>query len=357
LLIHSEEFDNAAWVKYATTVSANTTTAPNGTATADKLVSNNTTNRFCVYRYLTMTANSVQTLSCYGKSAGWNFMTLSVGKIGSPYTRDSYTIDLSDGTVNKGPWTSNSVLFTAVTKEKLTNGWWKLSVSVKVDASSTDLHVEIGASPTNQYNNGMTGDGTSGIYIWGAQLEVGSFPTSYIPTTSSTVTRSADVASMTGTNFSSWFNQSEGTFTNHIIALKGAEDRGNVDYGAWVGASNTTTRIRSEYAGLGIAMAGQVYPTNPAPGVINAEGSTVVTATPAIDRKSAFAYDYYSVDFVFNGVLGTRDSSNPAVGTITDADRMYLTGFAGNNGLNKYISRISYYPTRLSNDQLQALTL
>ena len=163
--LYSEQFDNGWWIKYATTVSANATTAPDGTATADKLISSSTSNRFCVYNYSTITANSVQTFSCYGKSAGWDFMTLVVGKSGPPYTRDSYTINLSNGTVNKGPWTSASVLSTAFTKESLANNWWKLSVSVLIDSSSTDLHIEIGTSPTNQYNNGMPGDGTSGIYI------------------------------------------------------------------------------------------------------------------------------------------------------------------------------------------------
>jgi hypothetical protein len=49
------------------------------------------------------------------------------------------------------------------------------------------------------------------LYLWGAQLEVGSFPTSYIKTTSASVTRNGDVAVMTGTDFSDWYNATEGS--------------------------------------------------------------------------------------------------------------------------------------------------
>jgi hypothetical protein len=218
--LYSEQFDNGWWIKYATTVSANATTAPDGTATADKLISLSTSNRFCVYNYSTITANTVQTFSCYGKSAGWDFMTLAVGKAGPPYTRDAYTINLSNGTVNKGPWGSATALSTAFTKESLANNWWKLSVSVLIDSSSTDLHIEIGTSPTNQYNNGMPGDGTSGIYIWGAQLETGSFPTSYIPTSGATATRAADVATLANTG-SSIFPVSAFTTVNSPFGTAG----------------------------------------------------------------------------------------------------------------------------------------
>ena len=77
---------------------------------------------------------------------------------------------------------------------------------------------------SNGSSNTYQGDGTSGVYLWGAQLEESPYPTSYIPTTGSTVTRAADVsssasvtraadvASITGTNFSSWYNNTEGTF-------------------------------------------------------------------------------------------------------------------------------------------------
>jgi hypothetical protein len=68
-----------------------------------------------------------------------------------------------------------------------------------------------------------TGDGTSGLYLWGAQLEVGAFPTSYIPTIGSTRTRAADNASITGKNFSSWYRQDEGTVLIDTISPRGYE--------------------------------------------------------------------------------------------------------------------------------------
>ena len=65
------------------------------------------------------------------------------------------------------------------------------------------------------------GNGTSGIYLWGAQLEEGAFPSSYIPTTTAAATRSADVASITGTAFSGWYRQDEGTFYGEATGLSG----------------------------------------------------------------------------------------------------------------------------------------
>ena len=288
--------------------------------------------------------NNTYTFSCYAKAAEWTWLGLWINN-GSQAGSSFFRLDnLSLGYGHPG---------TTLQIVDVGNGWRRCSVTfTHSGTTSTSLRIY----PENNGGPGAsTGDGTSGVYIWGAQLEQGSFPTSYIPTSGSTVTRAVDVASITGTNFSSWFNQSEGTFTNHIIALEGAENRGNVDYGAWVGATNTTTRIRSEYAAGVTVAVGQVYPTNPAPGVI-AEGSFLTTTTAVIDRKSAFAYNYDSVGFAFNGVLGARDSFNPAVGTITDADRMYLTGFALDVGLNKYISRIAYWPKRLPDIELQQLT-
>ena len=184
---------NTWWIKHGgVTVTPNATQAPDGLSQADKLVSPNSSNRFSLYKWLALTANNTYTCSCFAKADEWNFFTIAVGKQGGPYTRASYTIDLTTGDVNQGPW-QNTPASESFTKTKLSNGWWRLSVSVKVDSTSTDFQFEMGMSPTNQFNNGTAGDGSSGIYMWGAQIET-SFPTSYIPTSGSTATRSEDIA-------------------------------------------------------------------------------------------------------------------------------------------------------------------
>lgn len=87
------------------------------------------------------------------------------------------------------------------------NGWYKISIAVSDNSSS--FYILIGGSMTSAYYSAAvtTGD----VYIWGAQVEQGSFPTSYIPTTSAAATRSADVCQIGGADFLSFYNQSEGT--------------------------------------------------------------------------------------------------------------------------------------------------
>lgn len=204
LLTYSEQFDNAAWGKANATVIANAAVAPDGTLTADKLVTTATTTRCRVGVINTEAAQ--KTLSCYAKAGEWGF-------VGIGFTNGSGLWSIAVFNLLTGVHTNTANLSTPTISSysisSVGNGWYRVSVTI---TGATSAAVIMPAFTSGDIvNPSYTGDGTSGIYIWGAQLEAGSFPTSYIPTTSAQVTRAADSASMTGTNFSSWYRQDEGT--------------------------------------------------------------------------------------------------------------------------------------------------
>ena len=173
LLTYSEQFDNAAWHKFGTSVvSANAISAPDGTVSAD-LISNCTGygNRFSNLTPVTISGGGTYTFSVYVRSSGnGSKAMLQLGSSGGTYKTVSVV-------------------------KSLAQEWNRFDLQITTNSDNTGLFVII------------YGDvGTSEFYVWGAQLEAGTFPTSYTPTTSAAATRAADVASMSGTNFSEWAN-------------------------------------------------------------------------------------------------------------------------------------------------------
>lgn len=208
LFTRSEDFSNAVWTKIRSTVTTNAIIAPDGTLTADKLVENTDNNSHLFLRDATLTANTTYTYSIYVKSSERNvFIETRFAANWTAYVGARF--DLTTGTVAAG---TGKI-------ESLGDGWYRCSITATFGASTTTggFATYIVSGTAISY----TGNGTSGIFIWGAQLEAGAFPTSYIPTVASTVTRNADVATMTGTNFSDWFNLSAGTFFINTDAQSG----------------------------------------------------------------------------------------------------------------------------------------
>ena len=177
------------------------------------------------------------------------------------------------------------------------------------------------------------------------QLELGAFATSVIPTTTTALTRNADVATMTGTNFSSFYNQSEGVFFAQasVIGATGATQpiiHAN-------NGGNDTPRIMLIRRGDGdIGL--NVFTT-----VTDADIDSGVLSPVNVSIKSAGAYKVNDFAVTASGAAPVTDT----VGAIPTVDRMGIGFRAGaNTYLNGHIQRISYYPTRLTNAQLQALT-
>jgi hypothetical protein len=182
LLTYSQDFSNSGWGKVNSSVSANATTAPDGTTTADKIIPDTSTNQHRVDKTPTSSAGD-QTFSVYVKDAGYGFAWMRIGSKGARFS-------IADGTT-----TSISAGVTASSQD-VGNGWRLLSISYS--ASANDI-ARINALE-DQNTSDFAGDGTSGIYVWGAQLEAGVTPSSYIPTSGSTVTRAAETLTVPAAN-------------------------------------------------------------------------------------------------------------------------------------------------------------
>jgi hypothetical protein len=175
-----------------------------------------------------------------------------------------------------------------------------------------------------------------------AQLEAGAFATSFIPTAGTSVTRNADVATMTGTNFSSWFNATEGTY---------------VVWGAL--PSNYSTGLQTFIqSSAGTAANRIAFVNNAGADVINMEmitsSSVVAGFYPSYisgNTKLAFAYKLNNTNYGKDGASGTTDTSC-AVPTMSQLNigANHIPG----NYLNGYVQKIFYYPQRLINAELAA---
>ena len=178
--------------------------------------------------------------------------------------------------------------------------------------------------------------------IWGAQTEIGSFPTSFIPTTSSAVTRQPDTASITGTNFTDWYNTTEGTiFTeSNIYSLESSQNftEFQIDDGT------QTNRIFHYFANSNEAAKFQAWGLD----VSTQDNSAIVNT----DLKHASSYNSSSYITCLNSSL----SSTGTTGTQVALNEAHIGYNHFNNYLNGHIKQLLYYPTRLTNTQLQALT-
>lgn len=188
-----------------------------------------------------------------------------------------------------------------------------------------------------------------------AQLEAGAFATSFIPTVASTVTRAADITSMTGTNFSSWYNQSEGTIVAQFVATTtGVTSTGGsafpfvyeIDSAA---ASNSSNQlILSSGYGPGWNASTTIL------GVTQASLQGSMSLGNASVRKIAYAYRTNDFAASANGGAVVTDTS----GTLPSPDRIGIgcQNSSGSNTFTGYMRTLTFYPSRLTDAQLQALT-
>jgi len=261
-------------------------------------------------------------ISCFAKYGSGSYLLAFRGAgIGSNPPR----FDLQTGTVvnegASGQWSNTKI-------EDVGNGWYKCS-SVGNPQSSTPPRVQILGSDTATT---FIGDGT-GHYIWGFQVEQGSFPTSYIPTSGSTVTRAADVASLAVSEFG--YNQDQGTvFINCLIVEQDTSNKrvidGNSNNKRWMYVNSPDDNYGLKYYD-------------------GTNNSNLVNSGIPPNMKAAVAVTPTQV-------FGAANSS--AVGSgAHNGDLLDISQFNFFANLTGHIKSVQYYPLRLSNAQLQALTV
>jgi hypothetical protein len=351
LIAYSEDFANMDWSKYAASIVDNITVAPDGNLTGGVLSADLTDDGYVGIEtranYINYIEGEYYTSSYYLKKGSHSYCQLF--HQGSVSSSDFANFNLDTGEV----YSNSSALI-----EYVGNGWYRCSLTSVCGENTTTaggiLIMVDNMSSTRAAPKTFTNTDDN-IYIWGAQLEVGSFPTSYIKTSGASVTRSADNASITGENFSSWYRQDEGTFQidfNHqyddsswdyILSINPSTEVGDYDQNNLSlrrNLSNEKYAIRAFSSGSNLSTSleldGVFYENN--------------------FKKLCLSYDRNNV-YLSNKNQLISDST---IDSLRHLKALYLFNIDGDDTRTAkstgYIKKLAYYPQRLTNEQLQQLT-
>lgn len=338
LLQYTSERGNAYWTKGAASISEDAATGPDGLSTADKLVENTATDGFhFISRALTKGASAnTYTYAEIVKAAGRSYVGLSAF---SGSNGVGVTANLGAGTIGAAGAYGSGWVAGAASIEDAGDGFYLVRMTFTTGTETTvSVQLSLRTASTNVY----TGDGTSGVYLGGCQLEVGNIPTSHMPAGASTTTRYADVISEP---WGAWGNDDEGTFraVYRVPYLSsGAREVFSVGDGSGAGeqmflrATSGANNIGWFDIGTGGAETGRI------------EAGAAVAG-----QREVVAVSYGAAGFKISR-NGGAVATNAALTPPTAPDTLYIG--RGMNGfeLGGWIERLTYWPEEASNAALQA---
>jgi hypothetical protein len=332
-LIHSQDFQN--WNSNINVVSRSKELSiadPSGGFTSNRIVANTS---WSVYRDQVANGavpNGVHSVSIFARAVtgGFNILTLTGSSV-------NVRVNLDLGTVLQSSGTTGTALVTPFGPIGADGFRWYRISYVPVDTTSEALYMESAAFT-----------GTRDIcLVWGAQFEVGAFATSYIPTIPAEAARSADVCSIIGGDFSSFYNQSEGTAITKVTNASGV---------------GTTTQYPFSFSGASASELLITFRTTPAKDCRFA--SWAANVDTLADSANAGTLSDMTTDIIgfaikLNDFAGSLDGNLITDTTVSlpTVDRMFIgSRVDGTRHWGGHIARIQYFRKRLSNAKLQTLT-
>ena len=333
---YSDAFDNAYWTKTASTITANDTISPNGSLNADKLHTNTSSAEHSVLSgNQSIVSGTNYTVSLFAKAAEKKFLFIGWNSAGFGSPATSF-FDLTTGEYLAGSGQT-------ITVEKFPNGWYRFTTTRTANATtSTNTGIRIGLCD-GLSTSITTGSNTiDGIYIYGAQFEAGSYATSYIPTSGSTVARAADVCNGAGT--SAEFNDSEGVLFAEISNIS------NDSTQKYIAISDNTlnNRVNILYNSA----------SNQFRFLVRSASVTSVDSTYNVNsvedfNKVALKYKSNDVGVWINGFEVITDTS---VTTPIGLSKLSFDSGGGTVPFYGKTKQIGYYDTVLSDSELEYLT-
>jgi len=332
LVVYSEDFGNATWTKSASSITSNSTTAPDGNTTADTFVADGSSALHRLSIGLSVTTGSNYTLTIYAKKNTNNFIQI-VGGFDAFGSNVWANYNLDTGVVGSIGSSSTASI------QSVGNGWYRCILTGLSTATTSVLPYQIvlisSATSLRAESNSLA----TSVFVWGAQLELGAYPTTIIPTTTASATRIADSFSRNN------------IYTNGLITSSGGtwfvELRNNIAYTRDAGGLNFSFLNAAGNTGFIILPSGGTSARLDIRKII-AGTQTTLTGTTTNTIKIGIKWNGTSADLFVNGVKLTTSTTF----TETVLENIIVNG----TDVPKFIQAMALYPTPLSDTDCTTLT-
>lgn len=358
LFLQSEDF-STSWIPINSTVTPNTTLSPTGLSNADTITST-ATSQAIVLQLRTITSGTVYSISFYVKQNTQRFVYIRFTSQSSIQNYVSAVFDLQDGTTGQTSVGTTSGTLISSDVRDAGNGFYRVSITASINVTDGNIGIGFAEAKTgNTFNTSgvITSTITNGnsIFLWGAQMEAGYEPTSYIPTTTGAVTRNGDFIFRDA--IQDLIGQTEGS----IYCEFSTKYNKNWNVGIFV-LRGATTNER-------IAIRFSSNPARPSGGLLNlivvAGGTFVVnlnagTLIPAANQryKVCATYNQTQQKIYVNGVLvATRTGSYTQPSTLTTVQLAGYSSDTANNGNINLYSGLVFKDVLTDTQAIQLTTL